>query len=159
MEGNCAVCLVKSGKIVKGDAANVVVHDGLRYLFPGSREKEMFEKDPSAFTPALGGHCTVCKVEMNKPVAGSARYSLVHEGRLYLFPGKEQLDMFKSNPGKYANADLALKGNCVVCKVEMQKDVPGKDEFAIDYQAKRYLFPDEKTRGMFLANPEKYTRQ
>jgi len=156
LDGDCPVCLVKMNKKVKGDPSYAAVHDGVRYLFPGSEQKEMFESNPTSFTPALGGDCVVCKVEMNESVAGSAEFQTVHNGRLYLFPGQEQLDMFKKNPSKYADADLALGGKCAVCKVEMNKDVPGKAELAVDYQGKRYLFPDVKTRGMFMANPGKY---
>jgi len=155
--GDCAVCLVKMNKVVKGDSAHAVVHDGLRYLFPGAEQKQMFEKNPAAFTPALGGDCVVCKVEMNKAVPGKAEFQTVYNGRLYLFPGQEQLDMFEKNPAKYADTDLALGGNCAVCKVEMKKDVPGKAELSVDYQGKRYLFPDATTRNKFLANPGKYT--
>lgn len=154
--GDCPVCLVKMNKVVKGDPTYAVVHDGLRYLFPGTEQKQMFEKSPAAFTPALGGDCVVCKVEMKKAVPGKAEFQTVHNGRLYLFPGQEQLDMFKKNPTRYADADVALGGNCAVCKVEMKKDVAGKAEFAVDYQGQRYLFPDAKLRDKFLANPAKY---
>ncbi len=91
-------------------------------------------------------------------VPGKAEFYAVHDGRLFLFPGQEQLDMFNANPQKYADADLALGGKCVVCKVEMKKDVPGREEFAVDYHGERYLFPDAKTRSMFLSNPTKYTK-
>lgn len=157
--GDCPVCLVKMNKVVKGDPAYLAVHDGLRYLFPGAEQKQTFEQNPAAFTPALGGNCTVCKVKMNKDVPGKAEFYTVYNGRLYLFPGQEQLDTFKKNPAPYADADLALGGHCAVCKVEMNKDVAGKPEFAVDYQGQRYLFPDAKTRDMFLAHPEKYAQQ
>jgi len=157
LDGACPVCLVKMDKVIKGDPAYAAVHDGLRYLFPGPDQKRMFEQDPSAFTPAMGGNCVVCKVEMNKAVPGKAEFHKVHDDRLFLFPDKKQLSMFERNPHKYTEADLALGGNCVVCKVEMNKDVPGKEEFAVDYHGKRYLFPDEKIRNKFLADPSRYT--
>jgi YHS domain-containing protein len=156
LEGDCPVCLVKMNKVVKGVATYASYHDGLRYQFPSPDQQKMFEKNPTAFTPALGGDCVVCKVEMNQDVKGNAEFQTVHNGRLYLFPGQEQLAMFKKNPDKYADADLALGGKCAVCKVEMNKDVAGNAELAVDYQGKRYLFPDTKTRGMFLSNPGKY---
>ncbi len=154
--GACPVCLVKMNKVVQGDPKFAVVHDGLRYLFPGAEQKAMFEKDPAAFTLALGGDCTVCKVEMSKKVAGKPEFHLVRGGRLYLFPGQKQLDMFKQDSAKYADADLALGGNCPVCKVDMGKDVPGKAEFAVDYRGRRYLFPDAMLKAKFLANPTRY---
>ncbi len=159
LDGACPVCLVKMNKVVKGDPAYAVVHDGRCYLFPGTEQKQMFEKSPAEFTPALGGDCTVCKVEMKKDVSGKAEFHAVYDGRLFLFPGQKQLDMFNANPRKYTEADVALGDKCLVCKVEMGKDVAGKPEFAVDHRGRRYLFPSPKQREMFLANPEKYVNR
>lgn len=156
MDGNCPVCLVKSDKVKAGKPEYVSVSDGRRYLFPGPKEKRMFDADPSAFTPALGGKCTVCKVEKGKDVLGKAQFHLIYNKRLYLFPSPKQLDMFKANPDKYARADVALDGYCPVCRIDMGRDVKGKPELALDYKGKRYLFPAAKQRGIFLANPTKY---
>lgn len=108
--------------------------------------------------PAMGGNCTVCKVEMGKDVPGKAEYRLTHNSRLYLFPSKKQLDMFKANPAKYADSDVALGGYCPVCKVELGKDIKGTSEFAVDFHGSRYLFPGQKQLDMFVANPTKYTK-
>lgn len=159
LDGNCAVCLVKADKQVPGDAKFASIHDGKRYLFPGEDQKKMFDANPAAFVPAMGGNCAVCKVEMGKDVAGKDEFYTTHNGRLYLFPSAKQQKMFTDNPAKYANADVALGGNCVVCKVEMNKDVQGTDEHAVDYDGTRYLFPSEKQLGMFLANPQRYVPQ
>jgi len=159
LDGNCAVCLVKSGKLILGKPDYASIHDGRRYLFPNDRLKRIFDENPTAFVPALGGDCTVCRIEANKDVPGKPEFHLVHDGRLYLFPSARQQKMFRSNPGKYADADLALGGNCTVCKVEMGKNVKGKPEFAIDWNGKRYLFPGQKQLDMFRANPGKYTIQ
>ncbi len=159
MAGNCPVCLVKMNKVVPGKSDYASVHDGLRYLFPGPKQKQLFDADPAAYTPAIGGRCTVAKVEMNKVVEGQAEYHLTHNGRLYLFPSQKGLDMFKANPARYADADVALGGYCPVCKVEMGQDVKGKADFAVDYNGKRYLFPGKKQLDMFLANPTKYVTE
>jgi YHS domain-containing protein len=159
LNGNCPVCLVKAGKVVRGDPAMVVVHDGLRYLFPGQEQKDIFEKAPEQFTPALGGDCTVCRVDMDKSVPGVAEFHRVHQGRLYVFATEPQLAAFDKDPAKYANADVALNGICAVCKVNMNKNVPGKTDLALDYRGKRYLFPDTRTRHMFRATPDKYATE
>lgn len=159
LNGNCPVCLVKMNKVVSGKPEYAGVYDGLRYLFPGPEQKRMFDKKPAAFAPALGGNCTVCKVEMKKDVPGKAEFHAVHDGRLFLFPGQKQLDMFNANPGKYTEADIVLGGKCVVCKLEMGKDVAGKPEISVDYRGRRYLFLSPKQREMFLANPEKYVNR
>ena len=67
LDGYCAVCLVKMDKLVKGDEKISSVFDGKTYLFPGAEQKEMFDANPAAFAPVLGGDCTVCKVENPKP--------------------------------------------------------------------------------------------
>ena len=159
MGGACPVCLVKMNKIVPGKPEYASVHDGARYLFPGPEQKRMFDENPAAFTPALGGACTVCKVDMHKDVPGKVEHRLVHNNRLYLFPSSRQLGMFKANPNKYADADVALGGNCSVCKVEMGKDVKGKPAFAADYHGKHYLFPGRQQLDMFVANPGKYVKE
>ncbi len=159
LEGNCPVCLVKLGKVVPGKAEYASVYDGRRYLFPSPKQKRMFDANPVAFTPTLGGNCTVCKVEMKKDVPGKADFHVTRNGRLYLFPSAKQRDMFLANPDKYADADVVLGGNCSVCKIELGKDVPGNPDISVDYNGRRYLFPAEKQRTMFLANPSKYAAE
>ena len=64
--------------------------------------------------------------------------------------------MFVASPTKYANVDLVLEGNCLVCKVDIKQDVSGKPEYAAIYQGIHYQFPGEKQMKMFLANLAKY---
>ena len=158
LAGYCPVCIVKMDKLVKGDPAYSSVYDGKKYLFPSGEQKATSDANPAAFAPAMGGDCVVCKVDMKKEVPGKPEIHLVHNGRLYLFPSEEQLKMFKAKPEKYADADVALDGNCVVCKVDMKKDVKGKAEFAYDYHAMRYLFPGKEQLEKFKANPQKYAK-
>lgn len=99
--GYCPVCLVTMDKLVKGDAKYSSTFDGQAYLFPGAEQKKMFDANPVAFAPVLGGDCTVCRVEMGKDVPGKAELAVDYDGKRYLFPGKKQLDMFVANPRKY----------------------------------------------------------
>jgi len=159
LDGFCPVCIVKADKLVKGDPAYSSVYDGKRYLFPSDEQKQMFDENPAAFAPAMGGDCVVCKVEMKKEVAGKPEFHLVHDGRLYLFPSEEQLKMFKAKPDKYADADVALNGLCTVCKIDMGKDVRGNPEFAYDYRGQHYLFPGKEQLRKFQKNPRRYARR
>ncbi len=156
LQGYCPVCVVEMKKWVPGKPEHSVVYDGHTYLFPGEEQKRMFEADPSKYTPALHGDCVVCAVEMKKRVPGSVNFGQFHGGRLFLFPGEAQRKMFTANPGKYADADLALGGKCAVCRVEMKQDMPGKPEYTVHYQGLRYLFPGPEQKKMFQANPGKY---
>lgn len=105
---------------------------------------------------ALSGYCPVCVIEMKKWIKGDSRFAVVQDGKTYLFPGDEQKQMFLKNPAKYANVDLAAEGQCTVCRVEMQKEVQGKPEFAAIHKDMRYWFPSEEQRKMFVSNPTKY---
>jgi YHS domain-containing protein len=62
--------------------------------------KPKFLDRPERYVPALGGDCVVCKVEMGKKVPGKPAFSHVYDGRLFLFPGQKQLEMFENNPRK-----------------------------------------------------------
>jgi len=156
LSGYCPVCVIEMKEWVKGDSRFAVVQDGKTYLFPSDEQKQMFVKNPDKYTPALGGKCTVCLVEMGKTMDGSVQFATMHEGRLFLFPGDEQKQMFLKNPAKYANVDLVAQGQCTVCRVEMQKEVQGKPEFAAIHKDMRYWFPSEDQLKMFVSNPAKY---
>ncbi len=156
LDGNCPVCLVKNDEVVRGQPEYVSIYDGSRYLFPGPQQKRMFDAGPAGFAPAMGGNCTVCKVEKGQDVRGIADYRLVHNDRLYLFPSAKQKQMFQANPTRYADVDLALDGYCAVCKVDLGRNLKGLSEFATDYNGKRYLFVGMKQLDMFRGNPARY---
>lgn len=156
LSGYCPVCVIEMKKWIKGDSRFTVVQDGKTYLFPSDEQRQMFLKNPDKYTPALGGKCTVCLVEMGRTMEGSVQFSTIHEGRLFLFPGDEQKQVFLKNPAKYASVDLAAQGQCTVCRVEMRKEVQGKPEFAVIYKDMRYWFPSEEQLKMFVLNPAKY---
>lgn len=153
--GHCAVSIVDMHKWVKGDAAHRVVYDGQTYLFANAQAKKMFEANPAKYVPALGGNCVVALVKKGKRVPGNIRHATIHDGRLFLFSNAEAKKMFLAEPATYANADLALGGNCPVCAAGGHK-TPGKPEIAAFHKGLRYLFPSAGMRDAFLANPEKY---
>ena len=191
MEGYCPVCIMEMKKWVMGKPEINASYQGRTYYFPGEKQKKMFEANPAKYAPALGGDCTVCKVEMDKQVPGSIAQGLFYQGHLYFFASTNQKKMFSANPAKYAlpSADAkgsdtrgaekssatktgsdtkesagsasresgtAFGGYCPVCLKEMQKWVPGTADFQVTHKGQTYLFPGEKQRQMFLANPAKY---
>lgn len=156
LEGYCPVCVLEMQKWVRGKPEHQAAYDGKTYYFPSDQQKQKFLADPARYVPALGGDCTVCFANMGERVPGNIRIASLYRNRLFLFPSNEQKQEFANQPGKYAAADLALDGNCAVCRVEMNETVPGKPEIAVYYQGFRYLFPTEEQRQMFLANPSKY---
>ncbi|MCH7728480.1 MAG: YHS domain-containing protein [Planctomycetes bacterium] len=156
LEGYCPVCLIETKKWVRGNPDHQVTYDGKTYYFPSESEKRMFEEDPSKYVPALGGDCTVCFANAGKRVPGNIRHGALYKGRVFLFTSDREKKEFLSNTTKYADADLALGGRCVVCRVMAGKDVPGRPEFTAIHQGLRYQFVSERERRIFAANPTKF---
>lgn len=156
LEGYCPVSILDMQKWVKGDPARRAVYDGRTYLFANAKGKQMFDANPAKYIPALGGDCVIALVEKRRRVPGNIRHASFHSGRLYLFSSENAHKRFQADPAKYANADLAYGGNCVVCRVAMQQTVPGKPQLAVVHKGLRYLFPSADQRNEFLANPAKY---
>jgi YHS domain-containing protein len=156
LDGYCPVCIIEMKKWVRGNPNHKAEYDGKTYYFPGEKQKEVFLADPAKYVPALGGDCTVCYVKLGKRVPGNVHHAAFHGKRLFLFPGDAQQQEFLANAEKYANVDLALGGKCAVCLAELKKEVPGKPEIAAVHDGLRYLFPSDKQRQEFLANPAKY---
>ena len=157
LQGYCPVCIIKMKKWVKGNPNIQATYDGKTYYFPGEEQKQMFLASPTQFAPALGGDCAVCLTNMKQRMPGSVFHSALNNGRLYLFPSDKQKQMFVSDPGKYNHADVAMNGNCVVCRVEMNKDVPGDPAISLLHGGMKYQFASDEQRNMFNANPAKYT--
>jgi len=156
LDGNCAVCLVSAGKLVKGKDDFTATYDGFTYLFPSARERDVFSSNPEAYAPVLNGDCVVCVANANVRMAGSTKHVAKYDGRIYLFPAAEQKQIFEANPSEFANADTALDGNCAVCLAKAGKEVPGKVEFTARRDGWRYLFPSESERAVFLKSTEKF---
>ena len=76
MGGNCAVCQVEMNQAVAGDPQFTVIHQGMRYLFPGAKQRDMFLADPAkyAVSPPAGRQTRV-----NRP-AGKATQLAVASG-------------------------------------------------------------------------------
>lgn len=155
LDGYCAVCILDMKKWVKGNPNFAVRLDGRTYLFPAEEQRKKFLANTTKYTPAMGGHCIVCAAK-GKMVPGSVHFSVIHRGRLFLFPSANEKANFMAEPAKYENIDLAMGGMCTVCRVEMNKEVPGKPEFGTVYNNMRYYFPGLEQKKIFLSNPSKY---
>ena len=156
LDGYCAVCILKAAKWEKGSPQFSAVYDGVTYHFPNDNLKQMFESNPAAYVPAMNGDCIVCYAKAGKRMPGSVHHASVHQGRLFLFPSANEKKVFDSNPASFADADLALNGECAVCLVKGGHHVPGKADFAELHKGLRYLFPSQNEQQMFRADPTKY---
>lgn len=154
--GYCSVCAVMAKKWVAGKPEFVSVYHGMRYFFPSADEKRAFDANPAKFTPALEGDCVVCLKDAGKRVAGSPKFSAIEGGRIYLFPDEGLQQKFLADPKKYASADVANAGNCVVCAKMATKVVLGGAQFTSVYKGLRYFFPSAKERLIFDADPASF---
>ena len=156
LRGYCPVCLVTMRKWVPGRPEIATLYDDHVYRFPNEELKRTFDADPAKFTPALHGDSIVSLVKVGKRVPGNINFSLIHDGRIFLFASEKERQTFREAPEKFADADLAYGGKCAVCRVDSHEDVPGKPEYTVHYKGLRYLFPGPEQRATFLASPEKY---
>lgn len=154
--GYCAVCLAQDRQWMPGRPEFAADFDGKRYLFPGAEQLQKFQANPARFAPALGGDDVVEYARSGRRVVGQLPLGAAYQGRFYFFASDANKQAFLTEPARYAGADLALGGACVVCRVDMNQQVAGDPAINAVYQGVRYLFPAEAQRQAFLANPARY---
>ncbi len=101
----------------------------------------------------LDGYCPVCIIDAKKWVKGNARHHATYDGVTYYFPSDVEKKKFEASPEQYTPA---LGGDCTVCYAMLGKRVPGSVRHAVRYQNRLFLFPGEKKKKAFRANPAKY---
>lgn len=158
MDGYCPVCLVEMKDWNKGNANFASKYDGQLYLFPGAKQKAMFDANPAKYTPVLGGDDVVVFAKTGRRTPGDLSIGASYGGRFYFFANAANKQAFQAAPNEYANADLALGGECVVCRVDMNHKMAGNPNFTTLYQGIRYQFPDSEAQQAFVGNPTKYTQ-
>lgn len=154
--GYCVVCLAESRKWMAGQPEIAVVHDGKKYLFPGDAQRQKFTANPARYTPALAGDDVVAYVRGGQRVPGKLELGAAYQDRYYFFATAANKQAFVDAPREFAKADLALGGDCVVCQVDMNHQMPGDPNVAAVFQGVTYYFPGEEQRQKFLANPARY---
>ena len=156
LEGFCPVSIVDAQKWARGKAIQEVKYDGKTYRLAGTNEKATFESNAEKYAPVLRGDCVVCYLEKGERVGGSLRSAATHQGRLYLFASPEDKQKFLNDPAAYVDADLAIDGDCPVCRKDLDRSVTGKQEIATTYRGLRYRFASNEFREKFLADPAAY---
>jgi YHS domain-containing protein len=157
--GYCPVTLRRDGAWVRGRYDYRIEFGDLVFLAAGPRERDALEADPAKFVPALGGDCVVTYVARDERVRGSVYHAFEYDGRLFLFADAERKAVFKASPDKYASADWAAAGLCVVTRTEEGRDVQGMAEHATWRQGKLYRFAGADQKQKFLANADKYAEK
>ncbi len=93
------------GKPVRGDGNNLVVVDGVTYLFANEENKNAFEKNTEKYLPAYGGYCAF-GVSVNKKFVGDPEVWKIVDGTLYLNLDRNiQKIWFEDIPGNIIKAE------------------------------------------------------
>lgn len=158
LDGNCAVCLVDHGHWNKGTAEYASKFDGQTYLFPSDGIKAAFDANPIKYAPVLGGDCIVCFAKAGKRVPGSVKFTSTYQGRVYLFPSAGEKQAFDAAPQSFANADLALNGECAVCLAK-NHHVPGTPQFTAVHNGLRFQFPGQGELDEFQRDAAGYVKK
>ncbi|MEL7266791.1 MAG: hypothetical protein AAFP69_18550 [Planctomycetota bacterium] len=156
MGGFCPVCIVEMKKWEKGNPAISSTFDGRKYLFPSAGVKAKFDANPGRYVPAIGGDCIVCYAKAGKRMKGSPNHAAMHKGRVYLFPSQKERAMFLQSPASYADSDVAVGGECIVCLVKGGKHIAGSTDHTVVHKGLRYLFPSPNEAAAFSADPQKF---
>jgi YHS domain-containing protein len=109
--------------------------------------------DGSDSAVALAGFCAVSLVNDRKLVAGKARYTVRHEGRVYRFASLEMSDRFRKAPERYAPAN---DGCCPVTRVQQGVAKKGDPKWGVLCAGHLFLCASAEDRREFLNNPQQY---
>lgn len=156
LQGFCVVTLRERQQWQQGLERYQLVFDGKLYWFAGERERGIFAANPSRYIPALGGDCLVTFVDQQQRVPGNPANGLIHQGKLCFFRSETEKDQFIENPARYALADLANSGMCLVSQVDENKQLPGLPETTVYIDGLRYQFAGVHRQQKFLSNTSRY---
>ncbi len=156
LQGFCPVCLMDMRQWVNGNPSFAANYDGKTYLFPEQKQLDAFRKNPVQYVPQLGGDCLVHFAQTGQRVPGDLRLGAVHNHRLVFFSNEQHRKAFHANPSAYANADLVLGGECVVCRVDGNMQTQGQKHLTLLHHGRRYQFAEGKHQSTFAAAPDRY---
>lgn len=104
IRGRCAVSLVDRGAAVEGDPRWGVYYRDRLYLCADETARRRFAADPDRYADADladAGRCPHCVPRAGRLVPGLPQFSLIHQGRRYLFPDRVHLEAFRQAPDRY----------------------------------------------------------
>jgi len=102
LDGYCPVALIEKQAWVPGDGQYVVAYRGGKYWCAGASEMRLFRANPERYAVVFDGFDAVAESRDRKRVLGKREHGLYFEGRIYLFCGEENLQVFFRSPRKYA---------------------------------------------------------
>ena len=116
---------------------------------------------PPAMNPqsklGLDGYCPVSLSDLNntgaKWIKGDPKYGIIHRGRLYLFAGQHQLEVFKKYPERLAPV---ISGYDPVIFTDHHQLIDGIRELGVSYKGQVYLFQSKQSLQQFWTAPDRY---
>ncbi|AGA25802.1 thioredoxin family protein [Singulisphaera acidiphila] len=115
LSGFCPVSLVQDHRLVQGQNAVSLEHEGHVYRFANPVVRDTFQRQPERFIPVNSGRCPVKQVDRGQAKSGEARFGVLFQGHLYLCSDDTSRVQFMKNPERYCHVDLADRGLCPHC--------------------------------------------
>lgn len=103
----------------------------------------------------LEKYCPVCVIAAREWEMGRDDITSTYDGITYYFPNREIQAKFDKMPAQFVPA---LGGDCIVCYAKMNKRVPGNIRHASLYKERLYLFPSDREKEMFDADPAAFAK-
>ena len=151
LSGYCVVSLVSQKRLVPGQAAYSIVHQGRLYRFASRITFDLFRRNPDRYVPSNGGNCPVAQFERKAEEPGDPRFGALFQGRLFLCATEADRKKFLEDPERYAAVDVVDQGFCPHCLAEKGLYVRGDPRVELQREGRRYWFPDASHRDAFLA--------
>ena len=91
LEGYSPVSYVDLNLAQRGDKDHMVEHQGVKYFFVDSAQKQKFQTNPSRYLPQYGGYCAT-GIAVGAKFRTDPNKFLVQNGKLYLFLNSIEVD-------------------------------------------------------------------
>lgn len=127
LDGFSPVALSKGRRWARGQAAFAWQYQGLVYYMESRAELEAFRASPETYAPQFQGCDPVLLTEVDRAVAGDARFAAFYDDRLYLFTTAEHRETFRANPQKYLRLKQVRKPSEIEGLRDRLGDLPDKD--------------------------------
>ncbi|MCR9197407.1 MAG: hypothetical protein NXI04_02070 [Planctomycetaceae bacterium] len=101
----------------------------------------------------VGGYDLTELIVGRRLIKGMSRFSVRYDRRTYYFASRESKQQFLKDPARYVPV---LGGDCIVCYADSGDRVAGSNQYALIHNRRLYLFPSERTKQRFAANPSLY---
>jgi YHS domain-containing protein len=157
LAGCCPVSLVDQHRLVAGQPAVMLEHDGRVYRFAHAEARKLFRAQPERYVPVNVGRCPVAQVDRGESRAGSPKWGVLYEGHLYLCGDEAGRRRFLQRPERYAHVDVADRGFCPHCWASERLLVRGRADYSLTRGGRRFLFPDPGHLEAFRSSPSQET--